>query len=166
MNNQLDIINEQDEVVGQDDVEEIHQKDLLHRSIHILIVDPQGRFYLRQRSSKKSRYPGWYTNSVGAHVPAGQSYDETTRESLKETLGLDCKLKFLGKVRVHDKYENEISWTYVGYVDDLDKIKANSEEPGRFFRTDEIKNLKKKYKITPYVFKSLDLYLKLKEDDK
>lgn len=164
MNNQLDIVNEQDEVVSQEDVEEIHKKDLLHRSIHILIVDPKGRFYLRQRNFNKSRYPGWYTTSVGAHVPAGQSYDETAKNSLKEMLGLDCELKFLGQVKVHDEYENEISWTYVGYIDEHDKPRVNTEEPGKFFTAEETKNLSKKYRITPYVFESIDFYLKLVED--
>ena len=87
MNSQIDIVNEEDQIISQGEVEEVHQKGLLHRSVHILIVNPQGKFYLRQRSFKKPRYPGYYTTSVGAHVPMGKSYDETAKNSLKEMFG-------------------------------------------------------------------------------
>ena len=78
-------------------------------------------------------------------------------------MGLDCDLKFLGKVRVEDKYENEISYTYVGEISKEQQIRENPEEPGKFFTKEEIKNLENTNKVTPYMFESLSLYLKQKE---
>lgn len=154
----LDVVNEQDEVIGEEDVEEIHQKDLLHRSVHILLIDKKGQFYLRQRSKNKARYPGFWTTSIGAHVLSGHTYDEAAKMSLKD-MNLGGDLKFLGKVRVHDEYENEISYTYAVYLNGKEHIKSNPEEPGKFFTIDEIKNLSENNKMTPYVMQSIKLYL-------
>lgn len=145
-------------MVGEEDVEEIHQKDLLHRSVHIFIIDEQGRFYLRQRDKDKARYPGYWTTSIGVHVPSGQTYDQTAKKSLKDSMDL----KFLGKVRVHDEYENEISYTYTVTVNlsGNEHIKSNPAEPGEFFTIDEIKKLSERSKMTPYVMQSIKLYLK------
>lgn len=162
MDNQLDVINEEDEVVEKADVEEIHKKDLLHRSVHILLTDDQGRFYLRQRNFKKLRYPGFWTTSIGVHVPSGQTYDQAAKKSLKDIMDLDDDLKFLGKVRVHDEYENEISYTYTVNLSGNEHIKSNPAEPGEFFTIDEIKKLSERSKMTPYVMQSIKLYPDIK----
>lgn len=158
----MDIVNEQDEVVGQGEVEEIHQKDLLHRSVHIFIKNHQGRFYSRQRSLKSPRYPGYWTTSIGTHVASGSTYKQTAYQSLKNKMGVSCALDYIGKVRVHDEYENEISTLYVGKISRGVKIKPNPDEPGRFFTTDELRKLPSENKVTPYVLQSLDLYLENK----
>lgn len=99
----MDIINEQDKVIRQENIEKIHQKGLLHRAVHIFIVNSSGRLFCRQRSSKKQIYPSYWSTSVGAHVMSGQTYNQVARQSLKSDLGINCKLIFLGKARVHDQ---------------------------------------------------------------
>lgn len=157
MNSQLDIINEQDKIIGKEDIEEIHQKELLHRSVHVLFINNQGQFYLRRRSKTKARYPGFWTTSIGAHVMSGQTYDEVAKMSLKD-MNLDGDLKFLGKVRVHDEYENEISYTYAVDLSEGEQVKSNPEEPGKFLTIEEIKNIAENSKMTSYVMQSIKLY--------
>lgn len=158
----MDIINEQDEVVANSDVSEIHRKGLLHRAVHIFIIDSQGRLFCRQRSLKKERYPGFWSTSVGAHVMQGQSYDLVVKESLKNTLGIVCRLVMIGKARVHDDFENEISATYVGYSDENMNFNPDQIEGGKFLSVEEIKRLIKQKNVTPHLAHSLEVYLDYK----
>ena len=130
MTEQMDIVNEQDEVIGHTDKDETHQKGLLHRAVHIFIINSQGRLFCRQRSSKKQIYPGYWSTSVGAHVMSGQTYDQVAKQSLLKDLEINCKLKMIGKARVHDQWENEISVTYIGYSDETMKLNSEQIEGG------------------------------------
>lgn len=159
MNNQLDIVNEQGEVIGQEELEEVHKKDLLHLSVHTLILDSKGRFYLRQRKGNHLRYPGYWTTTVGVHVLVGQAAEEVAKDSLVKNLGLKLKLKYIGKARVHDEYENEISAVYIGKVDKNMIVKSKAGDLIKAFSENQIRNMAKTEKLTPYILKSIDLYL-------
>jgi len=163
MDIKLDIINENDEVVGQGEDLDMHKKELLHRSVHTLIVK-NNKFYLRKRAADRPRYPNYYTTPVGVHVLSGQTYEQVAKESLEKMYGLSLTLKFLGIVRVHDEYENEISYTYAVEITD-EEIKPTNNEYGEFFTANEIDNLAKTEKITPYVLEAIKLHFKLKVED-
>lgn len=155
----LSIVNEKDEVVGESDIEIIHQRGLLHRSVHIFIIDSQGKLFCRQRSFKKQRYTGYWSTSVGAHVLLGQTYDEVAYKSLSNTLGIKCGLKMIGKARVSDNYENEISALYIGNSDKGMKFNIDQVEGGNFLTIEEIKELIKQKNVTPHLSHSLNIYL-------
>ncbi len=143
----LDIVDEEDNVTGSASSEEIHEKYLLHRAVHILIIDSKGRIFCRQRSPKKERYPGYWSTSAGSHIASGESYEETTA-TLKNDLGIS-ELEMIGKIRVRDQHENEMCTVYIGHSD---KVNIN----GRFFSIDEIKKLDK---FTPHLLKSVEVYI-------
>ena len=156
----IDVVNEQDEVIGRADKDGIHHKRLLHRAVHIWIINSSGKLFCRQRSSKKQIYPGYYSTSVGAHVISGQTYNQTAKQSLQKDLGINCKLEMIGKARVHDQWENEISVTYIGYSDDTFNLNPKQIEDGKFLTVKEIKELTKQKNVTPHLAHSLELYLR------
>ncbi|OGM03166.1 hypothetical protein A3K72_00550 [Candidatus Woesearchaeota archaeon RBG_13_36_6] len=164
MKQMIDVVDEKDKVIGKATIDEVHNKGLLHRAIHIFIINPEGKLFCRQRSLKKERYPGWWSTSVGAHVLSGQDYDQVAKQSLKDTLGIDCKLTFIGKARVHDKFENEISATYIGYSDEKMDFNPKQIEGGKFFSIQEIRELTKKKNVTPHLAHSLNIYLRHKDE--
>ena len=43
----------------------VHQHNLLHRGIGVLILDPQGRIFVHQRSNTKRLFPAMYDMFVG-----------------------------------------------------------------------------------------------------
>jgi len=160
---QLSIVDEHDKVIGRADIKEIHEKALLHRAVHVFIIDNEGRLFCRRRSRKKERYPGFWSTSAGAHVMAGQDYDETARSALRETLGIGCRLTMIGKARIKDKWENEISATYVGYSDAAMNFNPKQIECGKFLTVSEIKKLPKQKNVTPHRAHSLGVYLEYKK---
>src|SRR3989338_1687981 len=94
--NILDIINEQDIVIGQATEEEVREKNLLHHSVHLLIVDSHNRLFCAHRIIGRLIYSGWWT-IPGAHVLSGETYEKTVARFLKE-LKIHASPKQLHKI--------------------------------------------------------------------
>ena len=166
MKEQLISVTEKDNVLSRINSDKAHEKHLLHRAVHIFLVDKKGRLFCRLRSLKKKIYPGYWSTSVGSHVPFGETYDLTAHRALKNTLGVDCPLIFIGKARVQDKIENEISATYIGYIGySKEKLRFNPQqiEGGKFLTIDQIKKLTRQKNVTPHLGHSLELYREYKK---
>lgn len=155
---ELEFIDEKEKTLGRASLEEIHQKGLLHKSVHVLVFDREGKLYCRYRSPERSVNPGW--TCLGAHVLPGEDYDASAVKALDRVLGLTCRITKIGKIRVKSKAENEISETYVCHLGDNSQITDPTVEKAAFFTAEEIKQLANKKQTTPHLIKSLELYLK------
>ena len=158
MPEELEVVDEKGHVIRLATAEAIHDKKLLHRSVHLLIVTKEGKIYCCYRDD--SFNPGW--TAVGAHVMPEQDYAAAADDALHKKLGLTCKLTGIGKIRVKGNNENEISETYVGHIDNDSDLKSNDPmwKGGKFLTVEEIKKLIAEKKTTPHLAQSLDLYLR------
>lgn len=107
----LEIVDENDNVIGVKTRGEIHKKGLLHREIHIWFITSNGEMVFQHRAKDKDTYPDKLDATVGGHVEPGMSYEETAIKECKEETGIDIdlsKLVFLDKLR---KKEEEVSFT-------------------------------------------------------
>lgn len=98
----LNVINEDDEIIGQALRSEIHAKGLLHREVHVWFITPEKQVILQKRSLSKDTNPGLMTASVGGHVELGQTYAQAAFTEIKEETGLALKpedIVFLGYYR-------------------------------------------------------------------
>ena len=50
----FDVVNECDEVIGQQTRSEVHRMGLRHRAIHLLVYNSIGELFLQKRSIKKA----------------------------------------------------------------------------------------------------------------
>ncbi len=91
----IDIVDANDGVVGQATRDEINERRLRHRIVHVLLYQPDGRLVLQQRSARKSYLPLVWTTSAGGYVQAGESYLEGAMRELEEELGLRVPLAFV-----------------------------------------------------------------------
>ena len=99
---QLEIINENDEVIGLESRKVIHQKGLLHREIHIWFMTPNRDIIFQHRAKDKDTYPDKLDATVGGHVDPGMTYDETAIKEGREETGIELdlsKLKVVKKMR-------------------------------------------------------------------
>ncbi len=158
MSEQLEVVDEKEHIIKLASFEEVHDKMLLHRSVHLLIVNREGKIYCCYRDVPFN--PGW--TAVGAHVLPGQDYDAAAADALHKKLGLFCKLTEIGKIKVRGNSENEISETYVGHIGSDSELKPNDPnwKEGRFLSVDEIKRLIIQKMTTPHLEMSLELYLR------
>ncbi len=84
----FDVVDEQDQVVGQATRGEVHAKKLLHRAVHVLVFDKRGQLLLQKRSLFKDVHPGTWDSSVAGHVDAGEDYRSAAIRELEEEMGI------------------------------------------------------------------------------
>src|ERR1035441_8920467 len=89
MNEEIfDVVNERDEVIGQEPRGEVHRLGLMHRAVHVLVFNAAGQVFLQKGSMTKDRQPGLWDSSASGHVDAGEDYDACATRELHEEIGL------------------------------------------------------------------------------
>ncbi|MFB6640572.1 NUDIX domain-containing protein [Streptomyces chartreusis] len=84
----LDIVDEQDRVIGRSPRGEAYAKGLRHRCVFIEARDAEGRLFVHRRTPTKLVFPSRYDMFVGGVVGAGESYDEAALREAEEELGV------------------------------------------------------------------------------
>ncbi|MFF6909901.1 NUDIX domain-containing protein [Streptomyces sp. NPDC012389] len=84
----LDIVDENDEVIGQAPRGEATARGLRHRCVFIEARDAEGRVFVHRRTPTKLVFPSHYDMFVGGVVGAGESYDEAALREAEEELGV------------------------------------------------------------------------------
>lgn len=88
-----DVVDMEDRVLYQATRKEIHAKDLIHRSVHIFVFNPQGELFLQKRAMSKDENPGYWDTSSAGHVDSGENYLIAANRELKEELGISESLQ-------------------------------------------------------------------------
>ena len=84
----LDIVDEDDRVIGRAPRGEVYAKRLRHRCVFVLARDPQGRVFVHRRTAGKLVFPSRYDMFVGGVVGTGEGYDEAALREAEEELGV------------------------------------------------------------------------------
>jgi isopentenyldiphosphate isomerase len=133
----LDVVDENDVVIGRERRSVIHKNGLRHREIGVWFMTPQAELIFQQRSMTKQTWPGFLDAAVGGNVESGDDYETTAlKETLEET-GLDLRIEdlhFFGKEydELHDPntgMQNNCFRGLYGYVL-REPLSALKIEPG------------------------------------
>ena len=110
----LDVVDESDNVVGRSRRSDVHQRGLLHRSIHLLVFNRSGELLMQKRSMEKDEDPGKWCSSVAGHLDSGETYDDCVVREAKEEIGLELNSvpRKLFKIDASEENGNEFTWTY------------------------------------------------------
>ncbi|MFG1672081.1 NUDIX hydrolase [Streptomyces sp. Y7] len=110
----LDIVDEQDRVIGQSPRGEAYAKGLRHRCVFIEARDAEGRLFVHRRTPTKLVFPSHYDMFVGGVVGAGESYDDAALREAEEELGVSGlpRPTFLFKF-LHDDGAGHAWWSSV-----------------------------------------------------
>jgi len=82
----LDIVNENDVVIGQAERDEVHRIGLVCRLAYVCFYTMDGNVILQKRSVTKKNDAGKLTTTVSGHVSSGQDYLEAAvRETFEES---------------------------------------------------------------------------------
>ncbi len=133
-----DVVDDRDQVIGVATRREIHQKGLLHRSVHILVFNSGGDLFLQKRSMNKDENPGFWDTSAAGHVNTGEDYLTSAHRELEEELGISADLKEIGQFSACPETFGEHVRIYTCLS--VDPITINPREiiEGRFWTFDEI----------------------------
>lgn len=112
----LDVVDENDNIIGVRTRGEIHAECLMHRAVHILVFNSDGELFLQKRSLSKDEQPGKWDSSAAGHVDSGEDYHECARREIEEELGIRVgqPLEQLFKLQAsaHTGYEHCMVYRY------------------------------------------------------
>jgi isopentenyl-diphosphate delta-isomerase type 1 len=84
----LEVVDENDVVIGLERRGVIHARGLMHRSAQVLVVNSANELFLQKRSHSKDEFPGLWDSSAAGHVNPGEEYAHCARRELAEELGI------------------------------------------------------------------------------
>jgi isopentenyl-diphosphate Delta-isomerase len=117
----LDVVDENDQIVGAEEREKIHDLGLRHREIHVWLFDKEKNIYFQQSGPDRPS-AGLLDATVGGHMEKGEKYLEAAvRETKEETgvllnpLDLELILKYSGlsKYQTSSRKNNFIRTIYI-----------------------------------------------------
>lgn len=137
----VDIVNENDEVIGQKPRDEVHSSNkYIHRATHVFVFNSKGEMLLQKRSLKKKQYSGFWGDIAG-HMDPREGYEEAAVREMKEEIGIGGKLEFLMKLRKHFENDQEIIVIFKCVHEGPFKINPEEVEFVKFFSLEKIKEM-------------------------
>ncbi len=134
----LSVVDEDDRPLKSVDRATIHRENLLHRAVHILLVNHQGELLLQKRSHRKDRFPGRWDSSAAGHVDADESYRDCGTRELQEEIGVAATLAKLGRVPASEATGHEFIEIFAGIHEGPFHWNQHEIETGGFFRLDMV----------------------------
>lgn len=94
----IDIVDQNDNVIGTAPRKGIHNTSTLHRAAHIFLINSEGKIWLELRAMHCDNYPGHYSSSAAGHISSGEDYLQGAQREAEEELGITgLKLDFQHK---------------------------------------------------------------------
>jgi isopentenyl-diphosphate Delta-isomerase len=123
MTEQIILVNEQDQIVGQEEKLAVHQRALCHRAFSVFIFrenKDQVELLIQQRHSGKYHCGGLWTNTCCGHPRVGEEIIAAGKRRLKEETGITADLQEKGVFHYIAKFangltENEVDHVLVGF---------------------------------------------------
>lgn len=150
----LDIINEDNQVLGQKMKSLVHAEGERHRVSAVLLRNNEGKYLIPTASDKKVEAGGLFHSAAG-HVPSGETYSQAAKRELWEETGLTADEKdfeYLGSFWVEKEYptrkEKERFEVFrIEYKESMGKVALNEEQINEQWLSEE--ELKKLYMEQP-----------------
>ena len=136
----FDVVNERDEVVGQQTRGEVHRLGLRHRAVHVLVFNGRGEVFLQKRSMNKDTFSGAWDSSASGHLDHGEEYDACALRELREEIGLQPAKPPTRLFRVEACLEtgHEFVWVYRCESEGPFALNPAEVEAGGWFAPEEI----------------------------
>jgi len=97
-NELLDIVDKDDNVIGQDTKENKFQKELTSRNVAIFVMDSNKKLLITKRAPNKRSFPNRYDLAACGNVQSGETYTDAAKREILEELGIKCDFKLLEKI--------------------------------------------------------------------
>jgi 16S rRNA (adenine1518-N6/adenine1519-N6)-dimethyltransferase len=132
-NESLQVVDEHDHPIRGVDRATVHAKKLLHRAVHIFVLNGAGELFLQRRSYRKDNFPRKWDSSAAGHVDEGESYEVCASRELREELGLIAEPKEIARVTASEKTGQEFIRVYLAEGEEIVDLNEQEIETGGFF---------------------------------
>lgn len=138
----LDIVDENDYVIGQKMRSEVYKKNLRNsRVIYAFLINDAQKIWIPKRSPHKKLFPSCWDASVAGHVTAGESYDEGFVRETQEELNLDVtnvRYRYIGKLTPQQQDVFGFTQLYCIYSNEAPDYNRDDFVEAYWFSLDEI----------------------------
>jgi isopentenyldiphosphate isomerase len=135
----FDVVDDDDNVIGQASRKEAHTQGHIHRSVLFFLFDRTGRVFVNQRTYDKEFYPGHWSIVFGGHVHAGETYEDTVVREAEEEAGVAGKpLEMAAFRKRFDENDRENVRVYGFVAADEPRLDPGEILQGRFMTADEL----------------------------
>lgn len=108
----VDIIDEAGVVIDTVTRAEMRARNLLHRSVFIVVRNDADEVLVHRRADWKDVWPGQWDLAVGGVVATGEAWELAATRELAEELGITVELTYLGEGIYADESVRELSRIY------------------------------------------------------
>lgn len=138
----LEVVDREGRVISVAPRNVIHgNPSLLHRVVHVLVFNSEGKLLLQKRGMNKDVAPGKWDTSVGGHVLPGEDLLSAARREMFEELGVFTEnFRFLYTYIHSNQYESELVYTYWTINEGPFKFNRDEIEDLAFWRLEDIYN--------------------------
>lgn len=156
---QVILVDEQDNPLGTAEKLAAHRQGLCHRAFSIFVIRQHVTLevLLQQRASHKYHSPSLWTNTCCSHPRPNEDILAAGQRRLKEEMGIETVLRWLGKFHYIAKFDNGLTENEVDHVlagtlaNKNETIKANPDEVAAF-RWISLDDLKHELAAAPETF--------------
>ncbi len=137
----LEIVDVNGEVVGSAPRSKVHgDPSLVHRVVHVLVLNQEGEILLQKRSENKDVAPGRWDTSVGGHVGIGEDLISSSMREMYEELDVTGdEVEYLYSYMHSNAYETELVTTFRHVYDGEFCFNHEEIDEIRFWSFDEIR---------------------------
>jgi 16S rRNA (adenine1518-N6/adenine1519-N6)-dimethyltransferase len=115
---EFDVVDSHDQVIGRASRAEVHGRGLMHRAVHVLLFNKKGEILLQRRSPWKDTHPGLWDSSAAGHLDVGEDYGSAALREMREELGVGAQdLKRVAILPPSEATGFEHVWVYRGLID-------------------------------------------------
>lgn len=137
------LVNESDEVVGQMNKMEAHEKGLLHRAFSVFIFNDSNELLIHQRADEKYHSGGLWTNTCCSHPRYGEEIIEAGKRRLQEEMGFVTELheqfSFIYRAELdHNLIEHELDHVLFGTHNEISDFNPMEVKAAKFIKIDEL----------------------------
>jgi isopentenyl-diphosphate Delta-isomerase len=142
MPGRIAVVDESDHFVRWEERRTIHELRLVHRTIHVALLDREGRLVVQRRHRDKQTHPSHWDLSCSGHVEESDYhgspderlddvYGEVARREVLEELGVEVALRRVAHVAPIDGVHYEQIRFYIGESDGPWRAQAEEVEEVR-----------------------------------
>ena len=149
---EVDIVDDEDRVIGKSTLKESNEKKLRRRADRIIVFNADKKILIQKRASHLSNYPGMWEIGVGETIKSGESYDKAALRGVKEELGTDAiNMNLIEKV----KYDNDGKKRFYGIYEctvDENIVLSDETDEYLFVSREELTERMDKIKFAPWSY--------------
>ena len=157
----LDIVDENNKIIGKTTKDQILKENLIHRGVVIFLFNKKDELFVHQRTNNMIIYPGMWSMTLGGSVVSGENFLKAAERETREEVGIsNPKPEFLFFDRYQSPLDNVIAAVYKLIYEG--KITAQKEEIVKGFFV-SLKKLEKMMEEKSFCPDAIQYFNKLKK---